>query len=116
MTATPALTRNQLAAMIDHTLLAPEATPKDIDALCAEAKKLGVYAVCVSPTLTARAVLAVAGSPVLVAAVAGFPSGAHTAWLKAGEAGLAAAAGAREIDMVINLGLARAGALERGGG
>jgi len=107
VTATPALTRNQLAAMIDHTLLAPEATPKDIDALCAEAKELGVYAVCISPTLTARAVLEVAGSPVLVAAVAGFPSGAHTAWLKAEEAGLAAAAGAREIDMVINLGLAR---------
>ena len=52
MTGAPTLTRNVLAAMIDHTLLAPEATPKDIDALCAEAKKLGTYAVCVSPTLT----------------------------------------------------------------
>ena len=63
MTATPALTRNQLAAMIDHTLLAPEATLKDIDALCAEAGKLGVYAVCVSPTLTARAVLGWPAAP-----------------------------------------------------
>ena len=109
MTASPALTRSQLAAMIDHTLLAPEATAKDIRALCAEAKTLGVHAVCVSPTLTAVAARAVAGSFVRVAAVAGFPSGAHSAGLKASEAGEAAATGAREIDMVINLGLAAEG-------
>ena len=109
MTAAPSLTRNQLAAMIDHTLLAPEATPKDIDALCAQAKSLGTYAVCVSPTLTTVAAREVAGSFVKVASVAGFPSGAHSAGLKAEEAGEAAATGAHEIDMVINLGLARQG-------
>ena len=109
MTGAPTLTRYQLAAMIDHTLLAPEATPKDIDALCAEAKDLGTYAVCVSPTLTTVAARAVAGSFVKVVAVAGFPSGAHSAGLKAQEAGIAAATGAREVDMVINLGLARQG-------
>ncbi len=109
MTTFPALTRSQLAAMIDHTLLAPEATPKDIHALCAEAKTLGVHAVCVSPTLTTVAALGVAGSFVRVAAVAGFPSGAHNARLKAEEAGEAAATGAHEIDMVINLGLAAQG-------
>jgi len=109
VTAAPSLTRNQLAAMIDHTLLAPEATPKDIDALCAQAKSLGTYAVCVSPTLTTVAAREVAGSFVKVASVAGFPSGAHSAGLKAEEAGEAAATGAHEIDMVINLGLARQG-------
>ena len=109
MTGAPTLTRYQLAAMIDHTLLAPEATPKDIDALCAEAKKLGTYAVCVSPTLTTVAARQVAGSFVKVVAVAGFPSGAHSAGLKAQEAGIAAATGAHEVDMVINLGLARQG-------
>ena len=109
MTGAPTLTRYQLAAMIDHTLLAPEATPKDIDALCAEAKQLGTYAVCVSPTLTTVAAREVAGSFVKVAAVAGFPSGAHSAGLKAQEAGIAAATGAQEVDMVINLGLARQG-------
>ena len=109
MTGSPALTRSQLAAMIDHTLLAPEATPKDIQALCAEAKTLGVHAVCVSPTLTTVAARDVAGSFVRVAAVAGFPSGAHYVRLKASEAGEAAAMGAHEIDMVINLGLAAQG-------
>ena len=106
---TPTLTRSQLAAMIDHTLLAPEATPKDVAALCAEARQLGVYAVCVSPTMTAVAAREVAGSEVRVAAVAGFPSGAHSVGLKAQEAGLAAATGAAEVDMVINLALAREG-------
>ena len=93
--------------MIDHTLLAPEATPHDVGALCAEAKTLGTYAVCVSPTLTTVAARDVAGSILRVVAVAGFPSGAHIAGLKADEAGEAAATGAQEIDMVINLGLAR---------
>ena len=109
MTTSPALTRSQLAAMIDHTLLAPEATPKDIHGLCAEAKTLGVHAVCVSPTLTTVAALGVAGSFVRVAAVAGFPSGAPNARLKAEEAAEAAATGAHEVDMVINLALAREG-------
>ena len=109
MTTSPALTRSQLAAIIDHTLLTPEATPKDIHALCAEAKTLGVHAVCVSPTLTTVAALGVAGSFVRVAAVAGFPSGAHNARLKAEEAGEAAATGAHEVNMVINLALAREG-------
>ena len=104
---TPTLTRSQLAAMIDHTLLAPEATPKDVAALCAEARQLGTYAVCISPTLTTVAAREVAGSEVRVAAVAGFPSGAHSAGLKAQEASIAAATGAAEVDMVINLALAK---------
>jgi deoxyribose-phosphate aldolase len=95
--------------MIDHTLLAPEATAGDVAALCAEARELGVYAVCVSPTMAGLAAREVAGTPVAVAAVAGFPSGAHSAATKAAEAAQAVAAGAAEIDMVINLGLAKDG-------
>jgi deoxyribose-phosphate aldolase len=105
---TESLTRRQLAEMIDHTLLAPEATEKDVVALCAEARQLGVYAVCVSPTLTSIAARELPGQEIKVAAVAGFPSGAHSAGLKAQEASIAAATGAHEVDMVINLGLAKA--------
>jgi deoxyribose-phosphate aldolase len=109
MTASPSLTRSELAAMIDHTLLAPEATERDVAAFCAEARDLGVYAVCVSPTMAAVAAREVAGARIAVAAVAGFPSGAHSAGIKAAEAAQAGAAGAAEIDMVINLGLAKGG-------
>jgi deoxyribose-phosphate aldolase len=103
------LARSELAAMIDHTLLAPEATERDVAAFCAEARDLGVYAVCVSPTMAAVAARELAGTSVAVATVAGFPSGAHSAATKAAEAAQAAAAGATEIDMVINLGLAKEG-------
>ena len=109
MTRAPSLTRNELAAMIDHTLLTPEAAERDVAAFCAGARDLGVYAVCVSPTMAAVAAREVAGTGIAVAAVAGFPSGAHNAGIKAAEAAGAASAGAAEIDMVINLGLAAAG-------
>src|SRR5690348_2245414 len=67
-------TRAQLAALIDHTLLKPEATRADVEALVAEAADLGVYAVCVSPSMV-RAASHAAGAGLRVAAVAGFPSG-----------------------------------------
>lgn len=104
----PAIGRAALARMIDHTLLAPAATAADVAALCWEAGELGVAAVCVSPSrlpVPAGAVLA----DVAVAAVVGFPSGAHTPATKAHEAEGAVRAGADEIDMVIDLGAARAG-------
>jgi deoxyribose-phosphate aldolase len=103
--------RTSLARLVDHTLLKPEATAADVVALVTEAVDLGVYAVCVSPSMVP---VAVAASPVggpLVAAVAGFPSGKHLTAVKAGEAALAAAAGACEIDMVIDVGAALAGDL-----
>jgi len=103
------LTRAELAAMIDHTLLAPEATERDVAALCQEAVALGTCAVCVSPTMVPAAARELAGTGIAVASVAGFPSGAHHAAVKATEAERAASDGAAEIDMVINLGLARAG-------
>ena len=101
-------TRGQLAALVDHTLLKPEATPTDVAALVAEAAELGVYAVCVSPSMVQVAVEAGAGR-VRVAAVAGFPSGKHLSAVKAHEAASAVASGATEIDMVIDVGAALAG-------
>jgi len=98
------LTRGQLAQMIDHTLLKPEATHEDVAALVDEGVALGVYSVCVSPSM-----LPVDAKGLHVAAVCGFPSGAHKSSVKAEEAAQAVADGAEEIDMVINLGLAKAG-------
>jgi len=100
-------TRAQLAALVDHTLLKPEATSADVAALVAEAAELGVYAVCVSPSMVPVAVEV--GGGVRVAAVAGFPSGKHVSAVKADEAALAVASGASEIDMVIDVGAALAG-------
>lgn len=99
--------RAQLAAMVDHTLLKPEATRADVAALVAEAAELGVYAVCVSPSMVPVAVAA--GGVARVAAVAGFPSGKHVSAVKAQEAAQAVASGASEIDMVIDVGAAIAG-------
>lgn len=89
--------------LIDHTLLAPEATTDDIEKLVREAEELGAYSVCVSPSM-----LPISVPPTLkVTAVCGFPSGAHTSEVKALEAQLAADNGAEEIDMVINVGRAK---------
>lgn len=98
-------TREQLAALVDHTLLKPEATAAEVAAVAAEAAELGVHAVCVSPSMVAAATTA----EVRVAAVAGFPSGKHLSEVKAREAALAVASGASEIDMVIDIGAALAG-------
>jgi deoxyribose-phosphate aldolase len=98
-------TRAQVAALVDHTLLKPEATVAEVAAVAGEAAALGVCAVCVSPSMVQHAIHA--GIP--VAAVAGFPSGKHLSELKALEAALAVAAGAVEVDMVIDVGAALAG-------
>jgi deoxyribose-phosphate aldolase len=103
-------TRAELAALIDHTLLRPEATAEDVRELCADARDFGVCAVCVSPTMISLAASELAGSDVRVAAVVGFPSGAHRTEVKALEAERALSDGAAELDMVINLALVRAGA------
>lgn len=104
-------TRAQVAALVDHTLLKPEATVADVEKLVAEGADLGVFSVCVSPSLVAAAV-AVAPPPLAVAAVSGFPSGKHLAEIKARESQLAVAAGAAEIDMVIDVGIALTGDLK----
>lgn len=103
-----AVDRVTLASLIDHTLLRPEATAADIVALCAEASDLGVAAVCVSPSRLPLPSGALAPE-VAIAAVCGFPSGAHQPGTKAAEAARAAADGASEIDVVIDLGRATEG-------
>jgi deoxyribose-phosphate aldolase len=109
MSSAVQVTRGELAAMVDHTLLAPEATADDVRGLCREAQDLGVWAACVSAGMTAVAAQALAGSGVRTAAVVGFPSGAHRSEVKALEARLAAADGAHELDMVVNLASVREG-------
>ena len=94
----------EIAAMIDHTLLKPQATDADIRRLCQEARQYQFVAVCVNPYWVPLAIAELAGSPVKVAAVAGFPLGANTTRTKVIEAEAAIAAGAREIDMVLNIG------------
>ncbi|WP_255450274.1 deoxyribose-phosphate aldolase [Skermania sp. ID1734] len=96
--------RATVAKLIDHTLLKPEATAEDVQALVDEATELGVYAVCVSP-----AMLPVHADGLVIATVAGFPSGKHHSLVKGAEARLAVEQGAREVDMVIDIGAAVAG-------
>ncbi|MBW0019725.1 MAG: deoxyribose-phosphate aldolase [Mycobacterium sp.] len=104
--------RTQVAALIDHTLLKPEATRADVAAVVDDAAELGVYAVCVSPSMVSAALDAGSNAgAVRIAAVAGFPSGKHLPSIKAQEAAQAVGAGAAEIDMVIDIGAALAGDL-----
>jgi len=98
------LTQSALAAMIDHTLLKPEATRADIDKLCAEARQFKFASVCVHPFRVAQAVQALEGTKIKVCTVVGFPLGANRAEVKALETVRAITDGATEIDMVINLG------------
>lgn len=99
-----------LARFIDHTLLKPEATPAQIQQLCAEAQEYEFASVCINPVYVPLAARLLAGTPqVAVCTVVGFPLGAVPAASKAGEAGWCLQAGAREIDMVIPIGLMKGG-------
>ncbi len=105
--------RADVAALVDHTLLKPETTRADVAALVEEAADLGVFAVCVSPSLVSVAHKAAGAHPedLAVATVAGFPSGKHLPAVKAREAALAVESGAAEVDMVIDVGAALSGDL-----
>ncbi|NLZ33131.1 MAG: deoxyribose-phosphate aldolase [Firmicutes bacterium] len=98
-----------LARYIDHTLLKPEATAKDIARLCDEARRYNFAAVCVNPVYVDHACRLLRGSGVRVCTVVGFPLGASTPAAKAFEAGEAVARGADEIDMVIHVGALKSG-------
>lgn len=98
-----------LAKYIDHTALKPETTADDIDRLCQEAEKFHFASVCVNPTWVKRAATHLRGSDVKVCSVIGFPLGASTAEIKAMEARRAIRDGAREVDMVINVGALKSG-------
>ena len=96
-----------VAAAIDHTLLAVTATDAGVAALCADANRFAVAAVCVSPSplpLPAGGL----DNGIGVATVCGFPSGSHRPEAKAGEAALSLEHGASEIDMVVDLGAVKA--------
>jgi len=93
-----------LASFIDHTLLKPTAAKREIEKLCQEALQYGFASVCVHPVHVAAATRLVRGSAVKVCTVVGFPLGANTTLTKVLEARDAAAAGAEEVDMVLNIG------------
>jgi deoxyribose-phosphate aldolase len=93
-----------LAKLIDHTLLKPEATRDEVVALCEEARKYRFASVCVNTTWVSLCKAMLAGTDVMVCAVVGFPLGAMAPQAKAYEARDAVRSGAREIDMVINIG------------
>lgn len=102
-------TARDLAAIIDHTLLKPEATKDQIVKLCEEAMEFGFASVCVNPAYVSLAAGLLKDTPVKVCTVVGFPLGASTPLVKAVEVRDAIAAGAREIDMVINVGALKSG-------
>jgi deoxyribose-phosphate aldolase len=103
-------TSASLARTIDHTLLNAAATREQVRTLCAEARRHGFASVCVNPCWVSLCAGELAGGEVLVCTVIGFPLGANTSEIKAAEARLAVSQGAREVDMVLNLGAAKAGA------
>jgi deoxyribose-phosphate aldolase len=100
-----------VAAMIDHTLLKPDATRTEIETLCREAAQFGFATVCVNPAWVALAASCLAGTSVGVCSVVGFPLGATTPDVKGFETRRAIFDGAREIDMVINVGALKSGDL-----
>lgn len=101
--------KQDIARMIDHTLLKATATKEQIDKLCEEAKAYHFASVCINPCFVAQAAARLAGTGVKVCTVIGFPLGANTSAVKAFETRDAVQNGAEEIDMVINIGALKAG-------
>jgi deoxyribose-phosphate aldolase len=101
-----------VTAWIDHTLLKPEAAPRQVEQLCDEALQAGFAAVCVNPIFVKLAAGKLTGSPVKVCTVVGFPLGATICRAKVAETRFCLEDGAREIDMVLPIGLLKAGELE----
>ncbi|MDK1019938.1 MAG: deoxyribose-phosphate aldolase [Actinomycetota bacterium] len=98
-----------LAKFIDHTLLKPDATQDEIDVLCDEALEYGFASVCINPFWVKRSAGRLRGSDVRVCTVIGFPLGSMTSDMKAAETRRALRDGAREVDMVINIGALKSG-------
>lgn len=105
--------KSGVAGMIDHTLLKAEATPAEVEKLCAEAREYRFKSVCINPGYVSLAKRLLRGSGVLVCTVVGFPLGATTTATKAAETRDAVADGADEIDMVINIGALKSGEYEK---
>lgn len=100
---------HKLARMIDHTLLKPDATQKEIEKLCAEAKQYGFASVCINPSNVKLCSTLLRDTDVKVCTVIGFPLGATSSAAKAFETDHAIKDGAREVDMVINVGMLKSG-------
>lgn len=98
-----------IASLIDHTLLKPEATAEQVEQICAEAKKYNFASVCVNPAFVELAAKELKGAESKVCTVIGFPLGASTSATKAFETKDAIEKGATEIDMVMNIGAMKAG-------
>ncbi len=98
-----------IAALIDHTILKPEATRDDVVKICREARQYGFASVCVNPYWVPLVRAELSGSAVKVCTVVGFPLGATSTEAKVAETAAAVRAGAEEIDMVINIGALRSG-------
>ncbi|HBP89029.1 MAG TPA: deoxyribose-phosphate aldolase [Nitrospirales bacterium] len=103
------MTRDEFTSIIDHTALKPETTKDEIRQVCEEACTFGFGAVCVAPLWIPHAKRCLGGSTVRIVTVIGFPHGNTLPDVKAYEAKLAIEAGAQELDMVISIGLLRAG-------
>jgi deoxyribose-phosphate aldolase len=101
-----------LPALIDHTILRPEATKADVLRLCKEATQYGFQVIFIPPCYTAEAVRALAGSPVRVGIPIGFPLGGHTTKTKVAEAIEGVKQGAVVLDMVINVSRLKSGDLD----
>src|SRR5512145_2743741 len=99
---------HDIASYIDHTLLKPDATPSQIEQLCAEGHEHRFASVCVNPSYVALCTQLLQGTGVAVCTVVGFPLGATTTDAKVFETQQAIRAGAREIDMVIAIGRLKA--------
>ena len=97
------------ATIIDHTLLRPEATGKDVERLCEEAVRFGFHSVCVAPFFVPLARDIVSGGDVSISTVVGFPHGATFTRVKVFEALEAVLRGSDELDIVMNVGMAREG-------
>lgn len=103
--------KNELAKMIDHTILKPEATEKEVEKLCKEALEYNFASVCINPSMVEKAAEMLKGSDVKVCTVIGFPLGATTTEVKAFETEDVIKKGATEVDMVINVGKLKEGNL-----
>lgn len=103
------LTKSELAKYMDHTLLKADATAEQIDRVAAEARELNTASVCVNGYWVPRVARALEGTDVITCAVIGFPLGAMSTAAKAAETADVVAAGATEVDMVINIGELKAG-------
>jgi len=106
-------TKEELAAMIDHAFLRPEASRSELIEACRLVKELKVGCLCVRPCDVSEAKKLLDGSGIRLATVVGFPHGTAVAEIKAEEAALAAADGVDELDMVINIGLLRSRLVKR---